>query len=152
MYVACTTPNLTFARRSGDWHVFTGDQLGALFAGYIVEQYKARSGDLSKVAMVASTVSSKMLEAMAREEGFKFVECLTGGFPRLLCIDLPVRTISNHMEQGSSILVTPVSTWSPLAMRFHLDMKKRLDLCLAMRSGIRTALQRPCRLWPLFHL
>lgn len=28
--------------------------------------------------MVASTVSSKMLEAMAKVEGFKFVECLTG--------------------------------------------------------------------------
>ena len=28
--------------------------------------------------MVASTVSSKMIEAMAAVEGFKFVECLTG--------------------------------------------------------------------------
>ena len=28
--------------------------------------------------MVASTVSSKMIEAMARTEGFQFVECLTG--------------------------------------------------------------------------
>lgn len=28
--------------------------------------------------MVASTVSSKMIEAMAQVEGFKFVECLTG--------------------------------------------------------------------------
>jgi phosphomannomutase len=28
--------------------------------------------------MVASTVSSKMIEAMATAEGFKFVECLTG--------------------------------------------------------------------------
>lgn len=31
-----------------------------------------------KLAMVASTVSSKMVEAMAHAEGFKFVECLTG--------------------------------------------------------------------------
>jgi hypothetical protein len=31
-----------------------------------------------QLAMVASTVSSKMIEAMARKEGFKFVECLTG--------------------------------------------------------------------------
>ena len=30
--------------------------------------------------MVASTVSSKMIEAMAKLEGFKFVECLTGSF------------------------------------------------------------------------
>lgn len=31
-----------------------------------------------KLAMVASTVSSKMLEAMARKEGFKFSDSLTG--------------------------------------------------------------------------
>lgn len=30
------------------------------------------------LAMVASTVSSKMVEAIARVEGFKFAECLTG--------------------------------------------------------------------------
>jgi phosphomannomutase len=34
-----------------------------------------------KLAMVASTVSSKMIEAMAQHEGFKFVECLTGKLP-----------------------------------------------------------------------
>jgi phosphomannomutase len=33
---------------------------------------------MDKLAMVASTVSSKMIEAMAEVEGFKFVECLTG--------------------------------------------------------------------------
>ena len=31
-----------------------------------------------RLVMVASTVSSKMIEAMARTEGFQFVECLTG--------------------------------------------------------------------------
>jgi len=31
-----------------------------------------------QLAMVASTVSSKMIEAMAQYEGFKFVDCLTG--------------------------------------------------------------------------
>ena len=33
---------------------------------------------IDKLAMVASTVSSKMIEAMAAKEGFKFTECLTG--------------------------------------------------------------------------
>lgn len=75
---AFLTQSFTFIRPSGDWHVFSGDQLGTLFASYIVEQYKAKSADLSKIAMVASTVSSKMLEAMAKVEGFRFVECLTG--------------------------------------------------------------------------
>lgn len=76
---------------------FTGDQLGALFASAVLDKYKASGKPLSssfcvstakasshalffedKLAMVASTVSSKMIEAMAVVEGFKFVECLTG--------------------------------------------------------------------------
>jgi len=35
-----------------------------------------------KLAMVASTVSSKMVQQMARQEGFTFVECLTGTWLR----------------------------------------------------------------------
>ncbi|KAH6918817.1 phosphoglucomutase 1, partial [Coprinopsis sp. MPI-PUGE-AT-0042] len=63
---------------SGKWHIFTGDQLGSLFASYLIEKRKQSGKNLSKIAMVASTVSSKMLEAIADVEGFKFVECLTG--------------------------------------------------------------------------
>jgi hypothetical protein len=37
---------------------------------------------VGQLAMVASTVSSKMIEAMAHKEGFKFVECLTGARSR----------------------------------------------------------------------
>ena len=35
--------------------------------------------DTEQLAMVASTVSSKLIETMAHIEGFRFVECLTGG-------------------------------------------------------------------------
>ncbi|KAI0051141.1 hypothetical protein FA95DRAFT_1580867 [Auriscalpium vulgare] len=62
----------------GDWAQFTGDQLGAIFAARILEQYKASGKAIDKLAMVASTVSSKMIEAMAAAEGFTFSECLTG--------------------------------------------------------------------------
>ncbi|KAJ6547199.1 hypothetical protein B0H19DRAFT_257242 [Mycena capillaripes] len=63
---------------TGQWIVFTGDQLGTLFAAQALEQYKTSGKPVEKLAMVASTVSSKMIEAMAEREGFKFVECLTG--------------------------------------------------------------------------
>ncbi|KAJ7929358.1 hypothetical protein B0H13DRAFT_947180 [Mycena leptocephala] len=65
-------------KRPGQWIVFTGDQLGTLFAAQALERYKASGKPVEKLAMVASTVSSKMIEAMAEKEGFKFVECLTG--------------------------------------------------------------------------
>jgi phosphomannomutase len=78
----------------GQWTIFTGDQLGALFASHVLAQYKASGKPFgardrlyqqaraltysAKLAMVASTVSSKMVQAMAEKEGFAFVECLTG--------------------------------------------------------------------------
>jgi len=51
------------------------------FPHWHVAPIHIRSGHktlLDKLCMVASTVSSKMIEAMAAAEGFKFVECLTG--------------------------------------------------------------------------
>jgi len=62
----------------GAWKVFTGDQLGAVFAAWILRGWKAAGKPLEKLAMVASTVSSKMVQQIARQEGFLFVECLTG--------------------------------------------------------------------------
>ncbi|CAE6405206.1 unnamed protein product [Rhizoctonia solani] len=62
----------------GTWFVFSGDQLGSLFAAWILEGYKASGRPIEKLAMVASTVSSKLIGAMAAKEGFKFVESLTG--------------------------------------------------------------------------
>ncbi|KXN90461.1 Phosphoglucomutase-2, partial [Leucoagaricus sp. SymC.cos] len=60
---------------SGQWTIFTGDQLGSLFASHILKSTKQ---PLNRLAIVASIVSSKMIEAMAKIEGFKFVQCLTG--------------------------------------------------------------------------
>lgn len=69
-------------RAKGDWHVFSGNELGALFAWWVLEAHKKNSSDkgadLSKVAMMNSTVSSKMLKAMGEVEGFHFEETLTG--------------------------------------------------------------------------
>ncbi|KAG6889788.1 hypothetical protein C0992_004206 [Termitomyces sp. T32_za158] len=62
----------------GEWITFTGDQLGVIFGHHTFELYKSSGKPLNKLAMVVSTVSSKMLETVAKVEGFKFVECLTG--------------------------------------------------------------------------
>ncbi|PPQ98838.1 hypothetical protein CVT24_003392, partial [Panaeolus cyanescens] len=62
----------------GKWIIFTGDQLGSLFAYHVLQSYKKSGKPLERLAMVASTVSSKMVESMALVEGFKFVDCLTG--------------------------------------------------------------------------
>ncbi|KAJ8468624.1 hypothetical protein ONZ45_g17180 [Pleurotus djamor] len=80
----------------GKWIVFTGDQLGALFAARELDIYKKSGKPIDKLAMVASTVSSKMIEAMAHVEGFKFVECLTG-------FKFIGNTALNLVEQGYEV-------------------------------------------------
>ena len=75
--------------RSGNWTLFTGDQLGVLFASWTLDIYRSSGKPIEKLAMVASTVSSKMIATMATTEGFKFVECLTGLSMFFYCPTLP---------------------------------------------------------------
>lgn len=67
-------------KRTGDWHVLTGNELGALLGWWMIHAYQVRNPDedLSNVVMLASTVSSKILSTMAKKEGFQFEETLTG--------------------------------------------------------------------------
>jgi len=69
---------LAVAEKVGDrWHIYSGNQLGALLGAYMFERYPS-SKPRDKLAMLASTVSSRMLGALAKKEGFKFTETLTG--------------------------------------------------------------------------
>jgi phosphomannomutase len=61
---------------SGQWTVFTGDQIGTMLGAWIWETIGKQCG--KPVAMCASTVSSKMLSVIAEIEGFHFEDTLTG--------------------------------------------------------------------------
>ncbi|KAL5460508.1 hypothetical protein EMCRGX_G033959 [Ephydatia muelleri] len=65
---------------SGHWRIFTGNEVGTLLGWWAFTTYKERRPhfDGSKVHMLASTVSSKLLKSMAEVEGFQFQETLTG--------------------------------------------------------------------------
>lgn len=60
--------------------MFTGNEIGPLLGWWALECFKFRSPekDLNDCYMLASTVSTKMLRAMAKVEGFNFIETLTG--------------------------------------------------------------------------
>jgi phosphomannomutase len=64
----------------GTWKIFTGNELGILFASWAWSSYLKKNPDVdrSKVLVLNSTVSSKMLRALAQKEGFEFQEALTG--------------------------------------------------------------------------
>eukprot|EP00760_Papus_ankaliazontas_P015552 PhM_4_TR16581/c0_g1_i1/m.53281/K15779/PGM2; phosphoglucomutase / phosphopentomutase len=60
----------------GGWKVFTGNELGALFGWWLWASAEKKEG--AKFCMVHSTVSSAVLQAMGRAEGFRVEETLTG--------------------------------------------------------------------------
>ncbi|CAG5939293.1 unnamed protein product [Menidia menidia] len=65
----------------GQWRVFSGNELGALLGWWIFHCWKERNPDAAAVKnlyMLSSTVSSKILRAIALKEGFHFEETLTG--------------------------------------------------------------------------
>lgn len=61
---------------TGDFRVLTGNEIAALFADYLLQQVPV--SDLSTIAMVRSTVSSRFLSRMGDVDGFQVVEGLTG--------------------------------------------------------------------------
>ncbi|RKP37895.1 Phosphoglucomutase/phosphomannomutase [Dimargaris cristalligena] len=63
---------------NGEWIVFTGDQIGTMLAHYVVTQTKATNPVSKPLAILNSTVSSKMLAALARKEGIHYEDTLTG--------------------------------------------------------------------------
>uniref|UniRef100_A0A4W3ID32 Phosphoglucomutase 2 n=1 Tax=Callorhinchus milii TaxID=7868 RepID=A0A4W3ID32_CALMI len=68
-------------QQRGEWKVFSGNELGALLGWWIFNCWKSlhpEKDDVKNVYMMASTVSSKILRAIALKEGFHFEETLTG--------------------------------------------------------------------------
>ncbi|XP_037632190.1 glucose 1,6-bisphosphate synthase [Sebastes umbrosus] len=63
------------------WKVFTGNELAALLGWWMFFNWKEAHpdpADTQRVYMLATTVSSKILQAFARIEGFHFEETLPG--------------------------------------------------------------------------
>ncbi|KAJ8917646.1 hypothetical protein NQ315_005093 [Exocentrus adspersus] len=65
---------------TGEWKVFTGNELGALFGWWLLDCFKLKYPDepISNVCMLCSTVSSMILRSMSKKEGFTFFDTLTG--------------------------------------------------------------------------
>jgi len=63
---------------TGEWKVFTGNELGSLLGWWMWHRAEKNGVDPAKAVMIASTVSSKILQTMSKEEGFVFEETLTG--------------------------------------------------------------------------
>ena len=64
--------------KTGEYKVFTGNMSGMLICEYEMSQKKALGILPDNGALVTTIVSSNMAQAVAKEHGMKFIECLTG--------------------------------------------------------------------------
>ena len=64
--------------KTGEYKVFTGNMSGMLICEYEMSQKKALGILPKNGALVTTIVSSNMAQAVAKEYGMKFIECLTG--------------------------------------------------------------------------
>lgn len=62
-------------KHEGKWIQLTGNQIGSLFGEFIVSRYQ---GDMSKLALLNSTVSSEFNKHLGSMMGFKWEDTLTG--------------------------------------------------------------------------
>ncbi|XP_017039307.1 glucose 1,6-bisphosphate synthase [Drosophila ficusphila] len=60
----------------GRWKIFNGNEIAALLGWWALENYKTRTPKpiVSNCVMISTLISSRILSAMARIEGFVFVE------------------------------------------------------------------------------
>lgn len=124
---------------TGKWNAFTGDQIGALLASWALSKYQESGKPIEKLAMCASTVSSKMIRAMAKKEGFVFRETLTG-FKCTLSLCSPLITsVDLTPLRHSQTSATRSSSSRAKATTPSLLTKKRSDTSTATRSTTRTA-------------
>ncbi len=70
---------LAVAERVGEgWRLFSGNEIGWVLGHWMWKKAIREGTESGKIAMLASTVSSKFLGAVAKKEGFLFEETLTG--------------------------------------------------------------------------
>eukprot|EP00922_Rhytidocystis_sp_ex-Travisia-forbesii_P053130 GHVS01078797.1.p1 GENE.GHVS01078797.1~~GHVS01078797.1.p1 ORF type:complete len:507 (+),score=82.42 GHVS01078797.1:519-2039(+) len=68
--------------KDGNWHIFSGDELGILFADFLLASRQPRPCSQNAVLFTTTAVSSRMLEALCRSTAAKggvlYEETLTG--------------------------------------------------------------------------
>ena len=59
------------------WKIFSGNEIGVMLGHFHLMKQKTK-GSSRQLAVLASVVSSRMLQAIARAEGVRYADTLTG--------------------------------------------------------------------------
>lgn len=65
-------------KHNGTWKIFSGDELGIIFAYYIMNKYATMNIDKSKHVFICTVVCSRMLKTLCMKYGYHYSETLTG--------------------------------------------------------------------------
>ncbi|SCM23025.1 phosphoglucomutase, putative [Plasmodium chabaudi adami] len=60
------------------WKILSGDELGIIFAYFIMKDYEKKNIDKSKHVFLCTIVCSRMLKMLCQKHGYKYDETLTG--------------------------------------------------------------------------
>uniref|UniRef100_A0A8C9GQW1 Phosphoglucomutase n=1 Tax=Piliocolobus tephrosceles TaxID=591936 RepID=A0A8C9GQW1_9PRIM len=60
------------------WRIFSGDELGIIFAYHLMNKYEKKKVDKSKHVFICTVVCSRMLKKLCKKRGFMYDETLTG--------------------------------------------------------------------------
>ncbi|SBT79193.1 phosphoglucomutase, putative [Plasmodium malariae] len=60
------------------WYVFSGDELGIIFAYHLMKQNEKKNIDKSKHVFICTVVCSRMLKKLCETYGYRYDETLTG--------------------------------------------------------------------------
>jgi phosphoglucomutase len=110
----------------GKWHIFTGNQLGILLASYLFERYP-ESKPRDKLAMLASTVSSRMLNALAQKEGFHLDTKgydVVFAFEEALGYMIPQTVHDKDSISAAAIFLTAASHWARQGLTPYSQLQK----------------------------
>ncbi|KAF1963639.1 hypothetical protein CC80DRAFT_541557 [Byssothecium circinans] len=131
---------------SDTWHIFTGNELGILIGSYLFERYP-KEKPREKMAMLASTVSSRMLHALAQKEGFHFTETLIGfkwlgnvardldkqgydvvyAYEEALGYMIPQTVHDKDSISAAAVFLTAVAHWSSQGVTPYTKLRKSYE-------------------------
>jgi phosphomannomutase len=85
------------SKKGGQWKVFTGNEIAAIFAHFLWNEYKESNRDPKQCYILTTCVSSQLVKRMAKIEGFN-VEATFTGFKN-------IGNLANSLyEQGKTVI------------------------------------------------
>ncbi|PHJ20324.1 glucosephosphate-mutase gpm2 [Cystoisospora suis] len=132
---------------NGEWYQFTGDELGVILGSYAISLRERQGVSKSKMALICSAVSSRMLEKIAKDNGCVFAETMTGfkwmenraielmavGYTPVIVYEEALGyALSQHVRDKDG--VSAAAVWIQMATDLYSTGKTVMDYLIELRQ------------------